>query len=184
MMRSMSAPGMASFDTAIGACAVVWRGGGLLGVQLPDGSDHATRQRLSRRFPDAVMLEPPADARAAIAGMQAMLRGEATSLDGVAVALDAAVEFDRAVYIRTRAIPFGRVATYGEIAAALGQPAASREVGAALGRNPIPLVVPCHRVVAAGGRLGGFSAAGGRITKRRLLEIEQARRDTGPDLFD
>ncbi|MFO1048586.1 MAG: MGMT family protein [Geminicoccaceae bacterium] len=130
------------------------------------------------------MLEPTGGARAAILGMQAMLRGEPTGLDGVAVALDTAVDFDRAVYLRTRAIPFGRVATYGEIAAALGQPAAGREVGAALGRNPIPLVIPCHRVVAAGGRLGGFSAAGGRITKRRLLEIERARPDAGPDLFD
>ena len=180
----MTALGMALFDTAIGTCAVAWRGVELLGVQLPDASAHATRQRLARRLSGAVMLEPTATARAAIAGMQSLLRGEPTSLDGVTIALEAVAEFDRAVYVRTRTIPFGRVATYGEIAAALGQPAASREVGAALGRNPIPLVVPCHRVVAAGGRLGGFSAAGGRITKRRLLEIEQARRDTGPDLFD
>jgi methylated-DNA-[protein]-cysteine S-methyltransferase len=73
--------------------------------------------------------------------------------------------------------------TDGEIAQGLGDPAASREVGAALGRNPVPLLVPCHRVVAAGGRLRGFSAAGGSITKRRLLEIERARPDTGPDLI-
>jgi methylated-DNA-[protein]-cysteine S-methyltransferase len=183
-MRGMDSDGIASFDTAVGWCAVAWRGGTLLGVQLPEGGADATRRRLARRFPHAGAAEPAPSIRAVIAAIQAMLRGERVDLSDVPVALEALPEFDRAVYARARAIPFGRVATYGEIAADLGDPTASRDVGAALGRNPVPLIVPCHRVVAAGGRLGGFSAAGGTITKRRLLEIERARFGTGPDLFD
>ena len=95
-----------------------------------------------------------------------------------------AIGFEDAVAAVVASVPPGEVVTYGEVATDLGDPALSREVGGALGRNPVPLLVPCHRVVAAGGRLGGFSAAGGTVTKRRLLEIERARPDTGPDLFD
>ena len=87
----------------------------------------------------------------------------------------------RRVYEVARTIPPGATLTYGEIAARLELPGAARDVGQALGRNPFPLVVPCHRVVAAGGRLGGFSARGGAATKRRLLAIEGA---IAPDLFE
>lgn len=180
----MSEEGIAIFVTPLGHCAVVWRGELLAGVQLPERDAEATRRRLARRFPTARAADPPPAVQAAIAGMRALLCGERADLSSVPIALEAVPGFDRAVYARARAIPFGRVLTYGEIAADLGHPAASREVGAALGRNPVPLVVPCHRVIAAGGRLGGFSAAGGVVTKRRLLEIERARPDTGPDLFD
>lgn len=180
----MTEIGIASFATALGSCAVAWRGDQVAGVQLPEADADATLRRLSRRCPSVPVAEPPASIRSAIVGMQAMLRGESVDLGQVPVALEALPEFDQAVYRRARAIPFGRIVTYGRIAADLGDPTASRDVGAALGRNPVPLLVPCHRVVAAGGRLGGFSAAGGTVTKRRLLEIERARPDTGPDLFD
>lgn len=180
----MTDEGIAIFATSLGHCGVAWREGQLVGVQLPERDAEATRRRLARRFPMAWTVDPPPSVQAAIAGMQALLRGQRADLTDVPVALEGAPAFDRAVYARARAIPFGRVVTYGEIASDLGNPSASRDVGAALGRNPVPLVVPCHRVVAAGGRLGGFSAAGGTVTKLRLLEIERARPDTGPDLFD
>jgi len=93
-------------------------------------------------------------------------------------------DFERRVYDEARRIPPGRTATYGEIAAALGEPGAARAVGRALGRNPFTLIVPCHRVLAAGGGYGGFSARGGVTTKLRLLAIERARPHSGPDLFD
>ena len=92
-------------------------------------------------------------------------------------------DFDRRVYEIARGIPPGRVLTYGEIASRLGTDNA-RAIGQALGRNPFAIIVPCHRVVAAGGKLGGFSAHGGATTKRRLLAIEDARRDESPTLFD
>lgn len=183
-MMGMAETGIATFSTALGTCAVAWYDDQVTGVQLPEVDAAATLRRLSRRFPTLPSGEPPASIRPAIAGMQALLRGDPTDLGFVSLALGALPAFDQGVYRRARAIPFGRVVTYGEVAADIGDPTASREVGAALGRNPVPLLVPCHRVVAAGGRLGGFSAAGGTVTKRRLLEIERARPDTGPDLFD
>lgn len=180
----MTGHGITVFATALGSCGLTWRDDRVVGVQLPEADPESTRRRLSRRFPTARPAEPPAAIGTAIAAIQALLRGERVDLSHVPVALDTLPEFDQAVYRRARAIPFGRVVTYGEVATDLGDPALSREVGGALGRNPVPLLVPCHRVVAAGGRLGGFSAAGGTVTKRRLLEIERARPDTGPDLFD
>ena len=171
----------ATFDTAIGRCGIAWGGKGVVGVQLPEGSEAATRARLRRRFPGADEAVPPADVTRAIEGIQALLRGEAADLGGVALDLDGVPASARRVYEVARTIPPGATLTYGEIAARLELPGAARDVGQALGRNPFPLVVPCHRVVAAGGRLGGFSARGGAATKRRLLAIEGA---IAPDLFE
>src|SRR6266852_150608 len=96
-------------------------------------------------------------------------------------AVEGADRFARQVYEAAREIQAGETRTYGELAKALGQPAAARDVGQALARNPIALIIPCHRVVAAGGKPGGFSAHGGRATKARMLAIEGA---TKPDSFD
>src|SRR5262250_2974216 len=90
------------------------------------------------------------------------------------------LEFDRRVYEMARTIAPGETLSYGDVATRLGDPAAAREVGQALGRNPFPVIVPCHRVVAAAGKLGGFSAPGGTATKRRLLAIEAARAPSLP----
>ena len=143
-----------------------------------------TTYRLRQRFPEAGKAPPTDFVAEAIRGIRALLDGEKPFLSTLPLDLAGVPTFDRRVYAQTAAIPPGRVRTYGEIAADLGEPGAAREIGAALARNPFPLIVPCHRVVAAGGRLGGFSAAGGTITKRRLLEIERARTGSGPDLFD
>ena len=180
----MSGLGSAIFDTAIGGCGIAWSEQGVVGIQLPEGSPQATGSRMARRFPGAVAAMPPPEIQAAIDAMVTLLAGQRTELDHVRLDLTGVSPFEASVYAIARAIRPGATLTYGAIAERIGAPGAAREVGEALGRNPFPLVVPCHRVVAAGGKLGGFSASGGATTKRRLLEIERARSSSGPDLFD
>ena len=173
----MSATGVALFDTPIGRCGLAWNTQGIVGVQLPEAAG-AERARLLRRFPDAREERPPPPVADAIAVLTRHLAGETPDLDAIALDMAGVAEFDRRVYDVTRAIPRGQTRTYGEVAAALGDPAAARAVGQSLGRNPFPLVVPCHRVLAAAGQPGGFSAHGGVVTKLRLLAIEGAPGNT------
>ena len=182
-MRSMGPVQIATFETPIGACGLAWSARGLRGVQLPEGSEPATLARLRRRFPGAEAAPPSAAAQKAIEGIVALLGGAAVDLG--AIGLDDAdiAPFERRVYAVARAIGPGATLTYGEIAARIGEPDAARAVGQALGSNPFAIVVPCHRVLAAGGRIGGFSAGGGARTKRRILAIERARVGDAPDLF-
>src|SRR5262245_3375251 len=165
--------GFTLFDTAIGRCGIAWGQGGVAGVQLPEAREPQTRLRVLERFPDACETPPPSEVRRAIESISALLGGEATDLSGVVLDMDRVPEFHRRVYEAARAIPVGATVSYGEIAARLGAPGASRAVGQALGRNPFAILVPCHRVLTAGGRLGGFSANGGIATKLRLLTIER-----------
>jgi methylated-DNA-[protein]-cysteine S-methyltransferase len=174
---------VALFETTIGCCALVWSERGVAGVQLPEATAGATRARLLRRFRAASEAPPPPKVQSAIDGIVALLRGEASDLCGVVVDTDGVPEFNRRVYDVARTIPPGKTLTYGEIAERLGDRTLAREVGQALGQNPIPLIVPCHRVLAAGGKTGGFSASGGVVTKLRLLTIEGAQ-PGGPTLFD
>jgi len=176
----MSHPAFALFETAIGACAVIWSARGVLGVQLPEAD---ARARVGRRFPGARESEPPEHVKRAIAAMTALLRGEAGGLDDVPLDLARVPDFNRKVYAIARSIPPGATLTYGEVAERLGDKSLARDVGQVLGENPIPLIIPCHRVLAAGGKAGGFSAPGGTITKLRLLTIEGAQ-PGGPTLFD
>jgi methylated-DNA-[protein]-cysteine S-methyltransferase len=176
--------GFALFDTDIGPCGIVWGAHGITGVQLPEASEARTRARLARRYPQAREAPPPADVRRVIDGIVALLRGEASDLSAAALDMDGVLEFDRRVYAVARDIAPGATLSYGEIAARLGERALARDVGQALGRNPFPLIVPCHRVLAAGGKAGGFSANGGVTTKLRLLTIERARTSDAPTLFD
>jgi methylated-DNA-[protein]-cysteine S-methyltransferase len=165
--------GIAFFDTAIGRCGIAWAECGIVGVQLPESNDVSTRARMLRRFPNARELKPPADVRRAIDGITALLRGAPSDLSTVMLDMAGVPAFNRRVYEIARAIPVGATLSYGEIAARLGKRDAARAVGQALGRNPFAIVVPCHRVLAAGGKLGGFSAAFGVKTKQRLLSIER-----------
>ncbi|WP_114944883.1 methylated-DNA--[protein]-cysteine S-methyltransferase [Microvirga calopogonii] len=171
------------FETSIGLCGLAWNGRGVIGFQLPEDDETLTRGRLAKRFPAIVETAPPLDIQDVIADVTALLQGEARDLSSVPLNMDGLTDFDRRVYEIARGIPPGRVLTYGEVAARLGIDNA-RAIGQALGRNPFAIIVPCHRVVAAGGKLGGFSANGGATTKRRLLAIEGARRDESPTLFD
>ena len=180
----MSARGFAIFDTAIGACGVVWADRGVVGVQLPEADEARTRARLLRRYPGAVQTGPPAEIQAAIDGMVALLMGEPADLSFVELDLDGVDAFHRRVYEVARAIPPGSTLTYGEVAARIGDRGAARAVGQALGKNPFPIVVPCHRVLAAAGGTGGFSAPGGINSKLRMLQIEGAHREGPPTLFD
>ena len=181
-----SAPGSgyALFDTPIGRCAIVWRGGRIAGAALPEASDERLRARLHSRFPDCDEAEPPAAVSEAIGEVVALLSGQRKDLTGLELDLGSLSDFDRAVLDAARRIPCGEVRSYGEIAAEIGAPGAAQAVGLALGRNPIPIVVPCHRVLAASGKSGGFSAPGGVATKFRILEIEGARRPGPPELFE
>lgn len=179
----MTPTGFALFDTEVGCCGVAWSARGIAGVQLPEGSDLAMRARMLRRFPGARETTPPAEVRQAIEAMGALLRGESSELRSIPLDLDGIAPFEQRVYEVARTIPPGTTLSYGEIARRLGAPGAARDVGQALGRNPFPIVVPCHRVVAAGGKLGGFSARGGATTKRRLLSVERAQGHGALPLF-
>jgi methylated-DNA-[protein]-cysteine S-methyltransferase len=142
------------------------------------------RERLKARFPGVTEGDPPPFVADAVALIGRLLRGEKVDLAGVPVEPEGASELERKVYEAARRIPCGEVRTYGEIAREIGAPGAAQAVGAALGRNPVPIVVPCHRVLASGGRSGGFSAPGGVDTKFRMLEIECARRPGEAGLFE
>ena len=180
----MMANGFALFDTAIGRCGVAWGGRGIAGVQLPEGGERETLARMLRRFPAAGEATPPPEVRQVIDRIVALLRGKASDLSTVRLDMDEVPVFHRRVYEAARAIPQGMTLSYGEIATRVGAPGAARAVGQALGRNPFPIVVPCHRVLAAGGKIGGFSAQGGIATKRRMLAIEGAQLDAGAPLLN
>jgi methylated-DNA-[protein]-cysteine S-methyltransferase len=173
------------FDTAIGACAIAWGERGLKGVQLPEADAERTRARTARRYPDAVEAPATDEVREAIAAITALTAGEPRDLGAIRLDMEGLETLPRGVYEIARTIPPGQTLTYGEIAKRLGDPLYARAVGEALGRNPFAIVVPCHRVLAAGGKLGGFSANGGVVTKLRLLQIEGAQLgDDSPGLFD
>ena len=181
----MSAAGFTLFETAIGACALVWGEAGLVGAFLPERDAAALRARVVKKFPEAAEAEPPLPVREAVVGVVALLAGEKRDLRDVALDLSAVTPFRQRVYAVARAIPPGETLTYGEIAQRMGEPReAARAVGEAMGRNPFPIVMPCHRVLAANGKPGGFSAPGGVETKLKMLQIEGAEVGETPTLFD
>jgi O-6-methylguanine DNA methyltransferase len=171
----MTPRGFALFDTAIGACGIAWSDGGIVSVQLPERSEGATRARLARKCAGARESLPPHDVQRAIDAISSLLDGEPSDLSFIRLDVEGIPEFHRRVYDVARTIPPGATLSYGDIASRLGDPGSARAVGQALGRNPFVLVVPCHRVVAAGGKTGGFSANGGTATKLTLLAIEGAQ---------
>jgi len=166
--------GFTLFETPIGRCGIAWGAAGLIGLQLPEADDRTAEARMRRRFPALTLSEPPAPVEAAIARIAAFLAGKPDDLADLKLDFGATGEFERGVYVAARAIPAGTTITYGTLAARVGDPGQARAVGQALGRNPWPIVVPCHRITAADGRMGGFSAPGGTRTKLKLLEIEGA----------
>lgn len=180
----MSDTGYTLFDTAIGTCALAWGPLGLTRVQLPEASEARARARLLRGLvPAPEEGPPPPEVQAVIGRIRASLE-RACDLCDVVIDMRGVPPFHQRVYELARAIPPGQTLTYGEVAARLGQPGASRAVGQALGHNPFAPVVPCHRVLAAGRRSGGFSAEGGARTKLRMLQIEGAALGASPDTLD
>ncbi|WP_280248357.1 methylated-DNA--[protein]-cysteine S-methyltransferase [Nocardia abscessus] len=175
----------ALFDTAIGCCAIAWSGAGVIRFQLPEAGPAATRARITRpRAGEKVHEEAPTAAiTEAIRGIRAHLAGALDDLRWISVDTSGIPEFHRAVYTVTRAIDPGHTLSYGQVADRVGAPGGAQAVGQALGRNPIPLIIPCHRVLAADHALHGFSAPGGIDTKQRLLTIERTPGFGEPTLF-
>jgi methylated-DNA-[protein]-cysteine S-methyltransferase len=181
------AEGYSLFATSIGECAVAWGPQGLVAVLLPESTAARLRTRLLRRFPDAPERPAetvPAEVAEAIRRITALLAGAHDDLADLVLDMRGVPPFHQKVYAIARAIAPGRVRTYGDIATELGEPGAARAVGQALGHNPFAPVVPCHRILAAGSRSGGFSANGGVSTKLRMLQIEGAQFGGSPGLFD
>ena len=164
----------ALFDTTLGTAGVAWSDRGIVRTFLPEPSAQAARARLGSRLPDAREAEPPDHVHRLMDDVVRLLSGDRVSLEWVPIDDAAVPELDRRVYAAARTIPPGSTRTYGDVARLLGDATLARRVGEALGRNPFPIVVPCHRVLAAGGRTGGFSARGGTETKMQLLRIEGA----------
>ena len=165
---------LALFATPIGECGIAWSTRGICAVQLPESTPAATRARLQQRLPQASSDAPPPPVRRAMAAIVRLLKGKTRELGPLAIDYGHASEFHRRVCEAARAIPAGQTLTYGELAARLGKPGAARAVGGVMARNSLPIIVPCHRVLAAGGRPGGFSAPGGVTTKLRMLRLEGA----------
>jgi methylated-DNA-[protein]-cysteine S-methyltransferase len=171
------------FETAIGWAGIAWNDAGLTGAHLPEETPAIARASFKRRFPDVVETDPTPEVSAVASDIQALIRGEKPTLRDATLDLTRVPEFNAKVYAIARAIPPGETLTYGEIAVQLGDKLLAQQVGQALGRNPWPIIVPCHRVTAANGKLGGFSARGGTDTKLKLLEIEGAKAAGQGDLF-
>lgn len=180
----MTVYGFTLFDTPIGTCSLVWKDSRIVGLRLPEASPAATRARIKRRWPEAEeqAAAPPA-MQVVIDRVLVLLRGERIDLGDVPLDFGEAPEFHQRAYAIARTIPAGQTMTYGEIAKRLGMPHESREVGQAMGKNPVAIIMPCHRVLGADGKMGGFSANGGVATKRRILEIEGAAAVSAGPLF-
>ena len=162
------------FDTAIGECGVAWNARGLTGVQLPEKDRGQTELRLEVKCRSTHADDVPLWIQSVISDIQRYLAGQPVDFSAIAVDLDSVDDYRRKLYAALREIGFGCTTTYGELAKQLGATdwEGARDVGEAMGRNPVPIVIPCHRVLAAGGKLGGFSAYGGPTTKQKLLALE------------
>lgn len=169
----MEGYGATYFETPLGLCGLAWSPRGVKALQLPEDTPEATRARLMRRAGAPFERRPPEEIQEIVARVGKLLGGRAVDLSDIALDMDRVGAFEAQVYVTARCIPCGETRTYGQIARAIGEPGAARGVGQALGRNPFAIIVPCHRVVAANGKTGGFSAGGGVSTKLRILEIER-----------
>lgn len=164
------------FETASGFCAIAWSDAGIARFHLPTSTAAATERSLRRRLIDAEAGTPPAEVMAVIAAAKRYFAGEKVDFSNVSLDLGGQDEFFRKIYAAARRLGWGETTTYGSLAKELGAgPEAARDVGQAMAKNPLPLLIPCHRVLAAGGKLGGFSAPGGAATKQRMLEMEGVR---------
>jgi methylated-DNA-[protein]-cysteine S-methyltransferase len=158
----MNAPAYTLFDTAIGRCGIAWGERGIVRVQLPERGKNGARDKLVGQFPGAFEGEPPAPIRRALDLVVRLLKGEAPDLSVIPLDMSRVPAFHRRIYESLRQLKPGETLSYGGLAAKAGQAKAARAVGQAMRRNPFPLIVPCHRVLGSGGKLGGYTADGGR----------------------
>lgn len=168
------------FETPLGWLGIAWSENGLTQLQLPSHDRAATKQRLQRRTADGVESEPQAWVAEIIEILKRYAAGEPADFSSVPVDLQGIDAFRQAIYDAARKLSFGETTTYGELAARAGYPGEARDTGQALGQNPVPIVVPCHRILAAGNKIGGFSAPGGSATKEKLLKMEGVRVGSPP----
>jgi methylated-DNA-[protein]-cysteine S-methyltransferase len=180
----MAGRGYTIFDTGIGRCGIAWSHIGVAGVQLPEAREIETRKRLFQLYPDARDMRPPVTVEIAIEGIVALLRGEPSDLSDTALDMTGIHAFNARVYEITRSIPRGETRTYAEIATVMRASGAVHSVAQAIARNPFMIIVPCHRVLEAGGYADKISPNGGAISKRRLLSIEGAHPISSKTLFD
>lgn len=160
------------FQTPLGFCGILWEEEDVLRIQLPEATQGETIDRLLLKEAHARRTDPPKLIRSSIAQIVQYFAGQPHNFSKIPLRFTGVPMFHQKVYVAARNIPIGQTLTYGDVAAAAGSPKAARGVGQALAKNPFPLVVPCHRVLAAGGKIGGFSAYGGLVTKAKLLELE------------
>lgn len=164
-----------TFETRNGFVGLAWNQQGVCGLRLPARTEESAEAAILRRLPEARRAVPPPAIAQLIADIQSYFEGKKMDFSGVAVDLGAQDPFFSRVYAEVRKLGWGETTTYGAVAKTLGaEPQAARAVGQAMASNPVPLIVPCHRVLAAGGKIGGFSAPGGADSKARMLEIEGA----------
>ncbi|MBV1694194.1 MAG: methylated-DNA--[protein]-cysteine S-methyltransferase [Hyphomicrobiales bacterium] len=161
-------------DTALGVIALEWSHTGLTKLRLPEADAEAMAERLARDASRVADKARPQFVAAAVSDLENYADGSPVDFGHLPLDLSGCSPFEQAVYRHALGIAYGKTTTYGDIARALGDIGHSRAVGQALGRNPLAIIVPCHRVLAAGGKSGGFSAFGGRVTKARLLQLEGA----------
>jgi methylated-DNA-[protein]-cysteine S-methyltransferase len=169
------------FETPLGPCGIAWTEHGVARLQLPESDRGATERRL-RKAASQSGTAPP-EIEQVIQDVHWYLSGRNTDFSAAALDLANVGAFEQKVYALVRSIPWGRTMSYGDIARQIGTPHAARAVGQALARNPIPIIIPCHRILAKGHRIGGFSAYGGRLTKERLLALEGVRLEAAPPLL-
>lgn len=161
------------FETEGGFCGIAWTAAGIVRFQLPTKSEHATEQLLLKRLSSGNRADPPASVESTIAAVRCYFVGQTVDFSDVALDLSNQDQFFREIYAAARRVGWGRTTTYGTLAKELGRgPEAARDVGQAMAKNPVALIIPCHRVLAAGGKLGGFSAPGGSNSKAKMLELE------------
>jgi methylated-DNA-[protein]-cysteine S-methyltransferase len=166
------------FETAAGFCGIAWHDAGITRFQLPASSANSTERMLLRRLSGAKPTSPTPPIAAAIAAVRRYFAGERTDFSELTLDLNDQEPFFQQIYAAARQIGWGQTSTYGALAKAVGAGReAARDVGQAMAKNPVPLIIPCHRVLAAGGELGGFSAPGGAAAKRRMLALEGIHRE-------
>lgn len=169
-----SGTGHAVFETTLGWIGLAWAGDAVSHLHLPEADEAKTAARIAAKSKTEPAPMPPHIERIARKVMH-YAAGERIDFSDVPLVLDEIDEFRKAIYAQSQRLGYGETTTYGALAAAAGYAGLARETGQALGANPIPIIVPCHRILAAGGKMGGFSAPGGVSTKRRLLDMEHAR---------